>query len=115
VPNLLVDTDVFVDHVRSARQLRTKGNKTFYSVVTRAELYMGGHERVVDRTLEPHTEIEIDRAIAQRAGRIRRSVDIGFQDALIAATALEHRLVLISRNTRDFGRVPKLRVRPDIP
>jgi predicted nucleic acid-binding protein len=36
---------------------------------------------------------------------------IHLADALIAATAQEHRLVLVTRNTRDFGRVAALRLR----
>jgi predicted nucleic acid-binding protein len=32
-------------------------------------------------------------------------------DAIIAATALEHGLELVSRNVRDYGRVAGLRLR----
>jgi predicted nucleic acid-binding protein len=52
----------------------------------------------------------VDRGVAERAGRIRREAGVRTPDALIAATALEHRLTLVTRNVRDFERVPGLRI-----
>lgn len=52
----------------------------------------------------------MDRAIAERAGRLRRGSRMRTPDALIAATALEHGLALVTRNRRDFERVNGLRV-----
>ena len=37
---------------------------------------------------------------------------IGDFDALIAATALHHRLTLVTRNLRHFGRISDLSLRP---
>lgn len=113
--SLLVDTDVFVDHIRRASEIRPRGHRIHYSVVTRAELYARGNERLVDRVLAAYTEIEVDRAVAARAGRLRRTIGIAFQDAVIAATAQEYRLTLVTRNLRHFERVPKLRVRAEVP
>lgn len=53
----------------------------------------------------------MDRAIAERAGRVRRETGIRLPDALIAATALERKLQLASRNERDFNEVRGLRLR----
>lgn len=50
-------------------------------------------------------------SIATRAGRLRRSSGMRVPDALIAATALEHRLTLRTRNVADFQQVPGLRLR----
>jgi predicted nucleic acid-binding protein len=55
-------------------------------------------------------ELVVDRAIAERAGRLRRELGVALADALIAATALEHGLALATRNLRDFQHVPKLRL-----
>jgi predicted nucleic acid-binding protein len=52
----------------------------------------------------------VDRGVAERAGRIRRETGVRTPDALIAATTLEHRLTLVTRNVRDFERVPGLRI-----
>jgi len=108
---LLVDTDVCIDHLRGARPLRATGTIS-YSVVTRSELFAGRtNERRVDEFLAPFREIVVDRTIAERAGRLRRGSSMRTPDALIAATALEHGLELVTRNRRDFETVPGLRLR----
>lgn len=113
MPRLLLDTDVFVDHIRRRQEIRPRAQAISYSSVTRAELWAAGNEAVVRRILEPFMEIGVGRAIAERAGRIRRTAAVALPDALIAATALEHGLVLVTRNAADFVRIPKLRVRPE--
>lgn len=111
--SLLLDTDVFVDHLRGARRIAAAGDIA-YSVITRAELFAGarGAERAVRELLAPFRELPVDRAVAERAGAIRRETGVRTPDALIAATALVHRLTLVTRNRRDFERIPKLRSRP---
>jgi predicted nucleic acid-binding protein len=52
----------------------------------------------------------VDHAIAERAGRIRRETDTRNADALIAATALERGLTLLTRNVREFAQVQGLRL-----
>lgn len=112
VADLLVDTDVFVDHLRGAVELRPRKHRLHFSVVTRAELVAGTSATdSVTRILAPFRELPVDRTIAERAGRIRRETGVRLPDALIAATALEHRLGLVSRNTRDFEGVRGLRLR----
>mgnify|MGYP000016340484 CR=1 FL=1 len=39
--DVLVDTDVFIDHLRGAVELKPGRNRLHYSVVTRAELFAG--------------------------------------------------------------------------
>jgi predicted nucleic acid-binding protein len=111
---ILVDSDVFVDHLRGQRRFEPGRDEVHYSSVTRAELFAGRgtEERRVRRLLEPFIEIPVDRAVAERAGRLRRGSDVRLPDALIAATAAEHRLVLVTRNVRHFARVRGLRIRP---
>jgi predicted nucleic acid-binding protein len=113
VAELLADTDVFVDHLRGVRELRRARDTISYSVITRAELFAGGAEQEtrVERLLAPFRELEVDRETAEQAGRLRREHDILLPDALIAATALLHELVLVTRNTRDFSAIPALELR----
>lgn len=110
--DLLVDTDIFVDHLRGARELSAGGHRLHYSVITRAELVAGNSATdLVNRLLFAFREIPVDRSIAERAGRIRRESGIRLPDALIAATALEHGLSLVTRNRSDFENVRQLRLK----
>jgi toxin FitB len=113
---ILVDSDVFVDHLRGRRRLPIGVDDVHYSSVTRAELFAarGTVERRVRSVLEPFTELPVDGVVAERAGRLQRQTGLLAADALIAATALEHRLVLVTRNLSVFADVRALKVRaPD--
>ena len=112
VADVLVDTDVFIDHLRGAVPIEPGRHRLHYSVITRAELFAGtSATEAVARLLAPFRELPIDRAVAERGGRVKRETGIPMPDALIAATALEHRLGVATRNTRHFEVVRGLRLR----
>jgi toxin FitB len=113
VARILLDSDVLVDHLRGRRPLTAGRDELHVSAVTRAELFSGrgSEERRIRRLLEPMTDIPVDTAIAERAGRLMRATGRRLPDALIAATALEHRLTLVTRNIRDFQGIRGLRLR----
>ena len=81
--------------------------------MTRCELFAGRNmdEPSLRQTLNHIDELLIDRTIAESAGRIRRTTQLDVPDALIAATALQHRIPLMTRNRRHFERVPGLTLR----
>lgn len=113
VADVLVDTDVFIDHLRGAAQLRPGRNRLHYSVITRAELFAGNTATaLVSRLLAPFREVAVDRDIAERAGRVARESGLRLPDALIAATALAKGLQLSTRNVSDFDKVRGLRIKP---
>lgn len=111
--DVLLDSDVFIDHLRGAAQLDPGRDRVHYSVVTRCELFAGrrADEDVVRALLEPFRELGIERYVAELAGRLRRGSAMRTPDALIAATALHNSLTLVTRNRRDFEDVARLKVR----
>jgi len=112
VADFLVDTDVFVDHLSGARRFHPRSHRINYSVVTRAELFAGNSaSEEVRIILSPFPELEVDRPVAERAGRLRRETGVRLPDALIAATGIEHKLSLYTRNHSDFEKVRGLRIR----
>jgi len=110
---ILVDSDVLVDHLRGHRRFVRGNDDLHVSAITRAELFagLGTEERRIHRLLEPMVDLPVDAAVAERAGRIRRGTSVLLPDALIAATALQHRLTLLTRNVRDFQGINGLRLR----
>lgn len=112
VADVLVDTDVFIDHLRGAAEIRPQRHRLHYSVITRAELFAGNSATdLVAQLLAPFRELAVNRDIAERAGRVAREHGLRLPDALIAATALENHCQLSTRNTKDFDRVRGLRLR----
>ncbi len=112
VADLLVDTDIFIDHLRGTHELTARRHRLHFSVVTRAELIAGNSATdAITALLAPFKEISVDRAVAERAGRIRRESGVRLPDALIAATALENGLSLVTRNRSDFDKIRQLRLK----
>ena len=59
--------------------------------------------------------IEFDKEDARQAGEVRawlaaQGQAIGPYDVLIAGQAVARNVILVTRNTREFGRVPRLRI-----
>jgi hypothetical protein len=69
------------------------------------------NERVwLERTFARMKNLPLDDAVAARAIVLRQQRKMGLADAIIAATALEHNLSLVTRNEEDFKHVTGLRV-----
>ena len=108
---LLVDTDVLIDHLRGDHRLRRDGQRLGVSVVSRCELFAGrGTAAALRSLLHTMIELPIDSSTAELAGITRRRTGIATPDALIAATAIIHRIPVMTRNRRHFQRVPGLQV-----
>jgi len=69
---------------------------------------LGELVEIVD--LLPFGEAEARAAATLRAKLEKRGKPIGPMDTLIAGTAIANRAVLVTHNTREFGRVPGLEV-----
>ena len=110
----LVDTDILIDYLRdredAAQAIEPRLAESFLSVMTVAELYQGvrdGKERIrLGQTLSAFTILTITSEIAEKAGlwsrEFRKSHGCGLADCLIAATADNHGLVLMSLNAKHF-------------
>ena len=120
--NLLIDTDVLIDFLKGKEAavvfLESQVMTMFISSVTVAELYAGvrdGREKVIlDDFIKTFTVVPLTTDIAQKGGLHRRdygkSCEIGLTDALIAATAEEKDLILVTLNQRHFPMITNLLV-----
>jgi tRNA(fMet)-specific endonuclease VapC len=91
--------------------------------VVKSELIYGAHKSVkasenlekLESFFAAFRSLPFDDIAAGVAGEVRAMLDsqgtpIGPKDLLIAATALANRLILITHNTRELGRVPGLTI-----
>jgi predicted nucleic acid-binding protein len=114
---VILDSDVMIDVLRKypdAVQYYTdlvkSGTKIYLSTITVGELYAGvkdGTERTeLERMLSRSTIIPLSHDLAVKGGLLarqyRKSHGTGYHDAMIAATALEHCLTLITRNSKHY-------------
>lgn len=124
----LVDSDWVIRWFRGHQavtqrlaSLHTRG--LAISIITLAEVYEGvyraqnpaAHEAAIADFLRWVDVLEVTEAtcrhFAQQRARLRRQNElIGDFDLLIAATALEHNLVVLTNNRRHFERVNGLQV-----
>lgn len=120
----LLDTSVLVDLLRGEIRARTwidtlDETACAISVVTAAELLAGcpnrREQRSVEREIEMYDMLWLDEMISARALELyknfRLSHGVGFLDCLIAATALEHDLILATLNVKHFSSLPNLQTR----
>jgi len=85
------------------------------SVVTRIEALgfwrIGPVEKAMLAVLfDRLAQVELRPNIADRAIALRQRRRMGLADSIIAATALEHGIPLVTRNPADFRRIDDLRV-----
>lgn len=125
---MLIDSDVLVwltrGHVGAAQRLQSL-NPWRISVVTYIELAQGcrnGAElaRLKKGLAAQHTEVlPLTPSISQRAAglidQLALSHGMRLADALIAATALEHGLPLLTANVKHFGAVADLQFEAFVP
>ena len=114
--SFLMDSDILIDHLRKDKNALDfleieieHGSLLFVSVISRVEIYAGikkGEEGIVKSLFEMLTSVDVDVAIADRAGEYLRkfgkSHALNIGDSLIAATAKEMGLRLITRNVKHY-------------
>ncbi len=127
--NFVLDTNVCIDFLkgRSKTLLKrieeTSPKNIFIPVIVRFELYYGAFKskrreetlNTLQGFIDSFNSIEMDTKIAETAGRIRAELEtagipIGPYDLLIGASALERGYVLVTRNIKEFSRIPGLSI-----
>ncbi|MBI3813073.1 MAG: type II toxin-antitoxin system VapC family toxin [Nitrospinae bacterium] len=112
----LIDSDILIDHLRkeknALRFLQTEienNSLLFISVISRVEIYAGirkGEEDIVKSLFKMLTPVDVNVMIADKAGeylqKFSKSHTLNIGDSLIAATAREMKLRLITRNVKYF-------------
>lgn len=125
---VLVDTNILIDHVRGKGDLLTglfqqqiqKKIKLYLSTVSVFEFLSGLsvknkniHARC-HRLLDGFCIEPVNMAIAERAAALNRGGPlygkIGTADLLIAATAIELSVGLITKNIKDFKQIKELKI-----
>lgn len=123
-----LDTNILVDILRGRDEVLCKfflsRHPMEYAVseIVRAELLHGAemsrepvkNRKCVEDLLAPIRLISFSGDASVHYGRIkadlqRRGILIGANDLLIAASAIAHQHVLVTRNTSEFSRVPGLK------
>jgi tRNA(fMet)-specific endonuclease VapC len=124
----LVDTDWVIDYLKG-KSLAVETLTNFasdglaISLITYGEIYEGIYfsrdpqsaEKIFRQFLRLVKVLALNRQTMKRFARLRGTLRrqgrlIGDPDILIAATALHHNLMLLSRNQSDFERIPQLQL-----
>ena len=127
----LIDTDWAIDHLNHIEHITRRLEELVpeglaLSIISLAELYEGVYysrdpvesEAALQRFLNPELTIlgldeETCKIFGKERGRLRTAgLLIGDCDLLIGATALRHRLTLLTNNRRHFERIEVLRMEP---
>jgi len=121
---LLVDTDVFIDYLKgvgSAHALLDSAQFTFYySSWTRKELLakpgLSGRERQqVEELLARYRMVPVDDGVADKYWFLLKKYEsqgLRQADAIIAATAWQLDLPLITRNQKHFRMITEIELAP---
>jgi predicted nucleic acid-binding protein len=114
---VLLDSTFLVDVLRRKpagvallQQVLSAGHQVRTSAINVAEIYAGMRESEAARTAELLSGIpayDVTPVLAERAGRLkyasaRKGITHELDDMIVAATALEYGLLLISDNRKDF-------------
>jgi len=101
------------DTVSSLRRIFSDNVPLYVSAITELELFAFSNlsateEALIEQLLTTVAVISVDSRIARLAAFIRRQYRLKVPDSTIAATAMFTGSTLLTRNTRDFEKVPHL-------
>jgi len=119
---ILIDTNVFVDFLRNYApsidffESLVGREGVLFSVITESELVAGKENNdplkreKLTHFLHIWNKISLTNPVALLAGDICREYGLEIPDAVIAATALLNRAEIVTKNVKDFRKVPGLKI-----
>lgn len=106
----LLDSVILIDHFngidKATKFIKKHHENIKVSVITRAETLVGISEEKMEKVnlfLEMFETLNITRETADLAAKMRKEFKWKLPDAFQAAIAQQHRLKLVTRNTKDFS------------
>lgn len=113
---ILLDTNIVIEHLKHGMLADVSPEIKFaISVISVTELFrFAGMAQIEESLIEEFlliTQIfSLDSSIARRAGYLGRTRSTKLADLMIAATALEWNIAIVTKNLKDFRNIPGLKV-----
>ena len=113
----LIDTNIVIDVLGNVMPNNVKQKIFQFSPIVSAVTYMealGWHKAtanqllILQKFMDAATILPIDQPVIEMTVLLRQQKRIGLGDAIIAATAIVHNKVLVTRNVSDFKSLDKL-------
>ena len=120
---IVIDTNIFVDHLRNFApavkffESIIEREDIYFSAITEAELIAGKANNDNDSRekllhfLHRWNKLPVDNPLVMIAGDLSRKYGMSIPDAIIASTALSNGAELITKNTKDFNKIPGLKIK----
>ena len=105
----LFDSTILIDYlngIKAAKAELARYEAPAISAITWIEVMVGASPEAEPATrsfLANFERLEVSDAISEKAVAIRRAMGLRIPDAIILATAQSENLVLVTRNSKDFG------------
>lgn len=124
-PHILIDTTIFINHLRKQQKKNSilyhlTGTSVLYSAtIVEFELFARATDprKLHEQVLKACSVLPLTSSIVRRAGHIyqdlkRQNLIIEIRDILIAATALEEGLPVMTINDKHFQRIQGVNLLP---
>jgi predicted nucleic acid-binding protein len=119
----IVDTNVLIDYLgdllpnntANKIEIALQNNELFISVVNKIEV-LSFNELTEDESIKIRlflslfNQIKITDGVVEQTINIRKKFKVKLPDAIIAATALEYDLILLTRNIKDFNKIDGINI-----
>jgi len=119
--SFLIDSNILSKQLKD--QLSKKGSQLFEDIIANGNAYVSfvnriellswkvdkSMERLISIFLKNEQEYPINEKVIEKTIAIRRNYKIKLPDAIIAATCLANKMVLLTDNEQDFNKIKGLK------